>query len=70
MLDAKKVADIEKLAADARFGYATVNTQIYYRDVSALLAERQELLLGLADLRKALTEAKGLVEARADEEPE
>lgn len=52
MLATKELQAIEKLAGEARFGYAVTNNQIYYRDVTALLAERQELLARVQQLEE------------------
>src|SRR5581483_10706627 len=52
MLDPKRLAKIKELANNAQYGYAVVNNQIYHKDVSELLEERDELLL---------TAARGLI---------
>jgi hypothetical protein len=39
VLDEKMLAEITRTAADARFGYTTVDCTVYYRHVSALLEE-------------------------------
>ena len=41
LLAEERLQEIKKLLKDAQYGYAVVNNQVYFKDVSLLLADRE-----------------------------
>ncbi len=51
MIDPRRLDAIRKLRNDASYGYATVTSQVYAKDIQELLTERDDLLADIARQR-------------------
>lgn len=55
-MTSEMLSEILETLHDAGFGYCSVNTQMYYKHVCALVADRNQLIKDLEDLRNRTRE--------------